>query len=316
MDAVDAWRARLEQLRGRVRPLDVALLVQARDKEAGGTLLGSALALRLFLFFVPMVLTVVGLAGLLGRYTTVDSMSSTVGISGTLANEIDAAFDQGATAPWLAAVVGLFGMATTGRSLTRALVLSSALSWELGGRQRLGVRAVGIVIGIVVGMALATSVLNHVRAAAGVALDTISFAVLGVVYLVLWVPLFLALPRRSADPGAALPGAAVMAVLMTALQMVTTLYLPQQIEGASSLYGGLGVAVATLGWFFFIGRALALGFAMNAVLYEEIGTVSRFVFGLPVLRSVPIRVPWVARFFDLPRDHEPPSGDRPGRLAG
>lgn len=315
---MDAWRTRLEHLRGQVRVLDVAMRVHERDKEAAGTLLGSALALRLFLFFVPMVLTVVGLAGLLGRFTTIDSISATAGISGPIATEIDAAFDQGATTPWIATTIGLFGIATTGRSLTRALVLSSALSWELGGRQRLGVRAVGIVIGIVVGMALATSILNRVRADAGVAIDTVSFAVLALVYLVLWVPLFLALPRRTSDPGAALPGAAIMAVLMTGLQMVSTLYLPQQIEGASSLYGGLGVAIATLGWFFFVGRALALGFAVNAVLHEEVGTVSTFVFGLPVLRGLPRRIPWIARFFDLDPRHEPPTDDAaPGsRLTG
>ena len=46
------------------RPLvDVALRTYRRDREIAGTVVGSALALRLFLFFVPLFVFVVGLAG-------------------------------------------------------------------------------------------------------------------------------------------------------------------------------------------------------------------------------------------------------------
>ena len=54
---------RFETLRERVAIVDVGARVYERDKEAAGTLLGSALAVRLFLFFMPFVLLVVGLAG-------------------------------------------------------------------------------------------------------------------------------------------------------------------------------------------------------------------------------------------------------------
>jgi uncharacterized BrkB/YihY/UPF0761 family membrane protein len=301
--AVVAWAERtLEQLRQRIAVVDLAMRVHARDKEAAGTLLGSALAVRLFLFYVPLVLTTVGVAGLLGRYGGVDSVSSTVGVSGSLAREMDAVFEQRSTAPWIAIVVGIYGIAWTGQSLARALVLSSALSWELGGRQKLRVRAVGIVVGLVVGMALTGAIVNRIRAAAGLAIASVSFAAVAAVYLVLWLVLFLGLPRRTTDPGAALPGAAIMATVMTVLQMILQLYLPNRIESASSLYGGLGVVVALLGWFFFIGRAVAFSFAVNAVLYEQVGSVSHFVFGLPGVRILPRRVPAVRRFFDLDDD--------------
>ena len=70
MQRATAWgRARAERAKDRfetvrehVTIVDVAARVYERDKEAGGTMLGSALALRLFLFFMPFVLLVVGLA--------------------------------------------------------------------------------------------------------------------------------------------------------------------------------------------------------------------------------------------------------------
>ena len=139
----------LEDLRGRLAIVDSGMRVYERDREAAGTLLGSALALRLFLFFVPLVLLVVGLAGLLGRHGGVDSASR-------------------------------------------------------------------------------------------------------------------------------------------------------------SIYGGVGVAVVVFGWFFIIGRALAFSFALNAVIYEELGSASGFVFGLPGLRAIPKRFPVVARFFDLERHESTP----------
>jgi len=291
--------ALLEDLRGRITAIDIAARIYERDKDAAGTLLGSALSLRLFTFFVPLVLFAVGVAGLLGRHAGLDSISSDVGITGSLANEIDGAFSQGAITPWLAIAAGLFGIATAGRSLTRALVLSSALSWNLGGKQKLPMRVVGVVVGAIVGVALTAAIMNRVRDAAGVAVTSVSFIAVAAFYVVLWSVLYLTLPRGTTDPGAALPGASVVAVALAGLQAVTQLYLPHQIESASSIYGTVGVTIAILGWFFILGRSVAFSFAVNAVLYERVGSFSTFVFGLPGLRIIPRRLPGIARFFDL-----------------
>lgn len=48
--------------------MDLALRWYERDREAAGTVVGSALAFRLFLFFIPLLLFVVGLTG--SRTTT------------------------------------------------------------------------------------------------------------------------------------------------------------------------------------------------------------------------------------------------------
>lgn len=301
---------RFDDLRRRSEVVDTALRVYERDREAAGTLLGSALSMRLFLFFLPLMLFSVGLGGLIGRWLGVESVSGDTGMTGVVARQIDAAFEQGATTPWVAVLTGLIGIAYTGRSLAKALVVSSGLCWRLGGKHRATTRVVGIIVGIVVGLAFMSAVLNRIRAATGLAVASVSFAAVAVIYLVLWVLLFLALPRGTSDPGSALPGAALVALVLTGMQAITQLYLPNEISESSAIYGAIGVAATILGWFFIIGRALAFAFAVNAVIFERAGSVSTFVFSLPVIRIIPRRSPAVSRFFDLDRgEHAASEGD-------
>lgn len=302
----------LDRYRQRSQVVDVGLRLYERDREAAGTLLGSALALRLFLFFVPLTLAVVGIAGVVGATTSVDGLPDDIGLSTSLSEEMNKAFDQGDRAPWVAIVVGFVFMATTGRSLTRALVISSALSWQLGGQQRTPVRVIGVVVGLIVGSTLIWAAWNRVISDAGPAVSSISLGGVAAVYMVLWSLLFLALPRATTDPGAALPGATVVAAVLTGLQAFTYLYADVAIEDKSRLYGAIGLTVAFLGWFFILGRTISFAFALNAVLFERIGSVSRLVFSLPILRILPRRSARFAHFFDLRRrDHRGPEQNDP-----
>lgn len=295
---VGSW---FDAMRERVKIVDVGARVYERDKEAGGTLLGSALSLRLFLFFVPLVLLTIGLAGVLGTPANGSDTIEAAGISGAMADYVADAFSQSGSTPWLALLVGLVGVATTGRALTRALALSSALSWRLGGRQRTPIRLIGLVVGLIVGLALAAAIMNRIRESTGTAVTSLSMLGLSAVYACIWLLISQALPRATTDPGAGLPGAAAIALVLAGLQAITQFYLPHQITSSSQLYGGIGVLIAFLGWFFFLGRAIAFSFALNAVVYEEIGSVSVFVFGLPVIRRIPQRVPAIGRYFAV--DH-------------
>ncbi len=305
---------RFDDTRQRSALVDTGLRVYARDREAAGTLLGSAHAMRLFLFFLPLTLFVVGIGGILGRLAGIDAVSGGAGVTGSLARQIDRAFDQGVTTPWVAALTGLVGMAYTGRSLAKDLVVSSALCWRLGGKHPARARVVGVIVGITVGLVLLSAVLNCVRLAAGFAVASVSFVAVAVVYLVLWILLFLALPRNTSDPGAALPGAALVALVLTGMQAITQLYLPGQISESSAIYGAIGVAATILGWFFIIGRALVFAFAVNAVIFERVGSVSRVVLSLPVVRLIPRRYSAVARYFDLDQDRgrDDPAAGRSG----
>ena len=135
-----------------------------------------------------------------------------------------------------------------------------------------------------------------------------AYLTVALVYLGLWSLLYLSLPRATSDPGAALPGAAVVALTVTGMQAISVLYLPGQISGASTVYGVVGYFVVILGWFFIIGRVLAFSFAINAVIYETYGSISQVIFGLPVVRILPRRWPFFVDYFDL-EDRTPTSSE-------
>jgi uncharacterized BrkB/YihY/UPF0761 family membrane protein len=280
--------------------LDLAVRLYERDREAAGTIVGSAVAFRLFLFFVPTLLVVVGLAGFASAHVAAEGLTSSAGLSGALAAQIQAAFAQSSTARWFALLAGLVGMATSGRSLARGLVLMSALSWQVPTRgQRATVRITATVVGIMLSITLCAILVNLVRAELGLVVAGLSFAGVAVAYFVAWLALAMVLPRSTNDPGALLPGAALVGVAMAVVQAFTQLYLPDRVSQASSLYGGLGVTIVTLGWFFIIGRLAVLSMTINAVLYERLGSLTTLVFALPLLRALPPRSPRLARFFGL-----------------
>jgi uncharacterized BrkB/YihY/UPF0761 family membrane protein len=114
-----------------------------------------------------------------------------------------------------------------------------------------------------------------------------------------WFLLTMTLPRRTTDPGALLPGVILVAVGFAGLSWFMHIYLPDKIERMSDTYGSLAVSVATLGYFFSVGRLLASAFTLNAVAFERFGSVSHYVFSVPGVRAVPTRWPAVARYFDL-----------------
>jgi len=110
------------------------------------------------------------------------------------------------------------------------------------------------------------------------------------------------LPRATPDPGALLPGAAIVAVTLAGMQAVSQLYLPNKMSHASSLYGAIGTTIVTLGWFFIFGRAVVFGMVMNAVIYDRFGSISQAVLSLPVVRILPRKSAWIRKFFDVDAD--------------
>jgi uncharacterized BrkB/YihY/UPF0761 family membrane protein len=303
VEAQVAWgQELLEQHRGR-GPVDVALRVYRRDREMAGTLVGSAVAFRLFLFFVPMLLFVVGFAGFFRELVEPDDLDN-AGITGTIATQIESALDQPGSTRWLAIGFGLFGMISAGRTLSKVTVAASCLAWRLPVRAKASVRFIGAMVGLMVGIALVTTMINYIRHHLGIGAAGVSFFVGLAVYGLAWLILSALVPRPSSDPGALLPGALIVGTTIVSMQAVSQLYLPGRFASASELYGAIGVTIVTLGWFFIVGRAMVLAFVVDAVVYERYGSISQLVFSLPLLRRLPQRSAWLRRTFDLEEGDE------------
>jgi uncharacterized BrkB/YihY/UPF0761 family membrane protein len=292
--------------RHRNRPLvDLSMRFYERDRAAAGSVVSSAIAFRLFLFFVPMLLFVVGIFGLFANVVSSKDVSD-AGVTGTLAVQINTALSQPSSTRWIAIGAGLIGMLTTGRTLSKALAGASCLAWGIPVRPKASVRVVGGVIGLLVGMGVVIAVVSRIRQSLGLAVTGVSFVAVLAIYVVVAMVLASLLPRGTTDPGALLPGAVVVAVTLTALQVFSQFYLPDRFDRASQLYGAIGATIVTLGWFFFAGRALVLAMVLDAVIFERFGSITGFVFALPVLRELPRRWAWFRRYFDLEEATEVP----------
>jgi uncharacterized BrkB/YihY/UPF0761 family membrane protein len=299
------------------RPLlDVGLRIYQRDREAAGTIVGSALAFRLFLFFVPLTLCVVGLFGFLARWIDPDDINDAAGLTGSIAAQVEVALTQPNSTRWIATLAGLFGMAWAGRTMSRVMVAASCLAWQLPITAKASVRLIGSVVGLLVGMVLVWTIVNRVRVDLGLGVASLSFVAAFAIYGVAWMAMSTLLPRATKDPSALLPGAVLVGAVLAGMQAIAQLYLPERLERASALYGALATTVVTLGWFFILGRAVVLAMSLNAVIHERFGSISRFVFSLPLVRILPRKSSWIRKFFDLeerslerlPRHHNTDNG--------
>ena len=257
------------------RPLlDVGLRIYQRDRESAGTIVGSALAFRLFLFFVPLLLSVVGLFGFLASWTGPDDVNDAAGVTGTLAEQINTALTQPTSTRWIATFAGLTGMAWAGRSLSKVMVTAACLAWRLPVTTKASLRVIGV--GRWVDRRDRPRGVDRqphplrARLRRGESLVRRRPCCLrrrmdGDVHAaapgdhrprrpIAWRRARRRHPLRHAGRQPALP--------------------PGQLGRASQLYGAIGTTIVTLGWFFFLGRAMILGMSLDAVIYERFGSIS------------------------------------------
>jgi uncharacterized BrkB/YihY/UPF0761 family membrane protein len=300
-DLLAAQKARLAKYED-APVVGLGIRLYRRDRVAQGSVVGSAIAFRLFLFFVPLLLFVVGVAGFVSGFVSAHDVDRTAGVSGTLAVEINAAFDQPGATRWFAVLFGLFGMISAGRLLSKALWSASATAWQLPSNNRAPFRVIGSLFGLVCTVGLLSVIENRLRAQLGLGVATASLVGVFVLYFVAWLLISTMLPRASTDPGASLPGSIVVGLTLTGMGAVSQFYLPDHIHRASQLYGAIATTIVTLGWFLIIGRAIVVSMEFDAVLHERLGTVSQYFFALPVVRVLPRRSQFIRRFFDLDLD--------------
>ena len=312
-ERVESFLGWLERRRTEAIPYDLAVTYYERDRDSFASVLGAALAMRLFLFLVPLLAFAVGLVIALFGSAGVGSVLDGASVTGTMAAQIRSATDT-TRAGGLALMASGFVLSLwAGRSLTRVLAACSAGAWRLTGRAtRATLRMAGTVTGLVTLLVVILAFINRVREDFSLPIATTSWVATGAVLCVAWFVVSWSLPRGTTDPGALLPGAALTGLTLTGLQWVMQYYLPGRIERAADLTGSLGITLAALGYLFLIGRVMASSLILNAVVFERIGSITGFLFALPVLRRIPERSPRVAHFFDLEHGRrEEPSDDVP-----
>lgn len=299
-----------EATRERGGVVDFGADLYDRDKDAHASVLGSAIALRLFLFVVPANVALMGLVGVLRLGSFVDDDAGASATTGAISKAL-------VGLPWTRSLwfllSGLVLTLMAGRSLAKVLGACAGGSWGMSARES-KVKSIAVVAltSVLLADVASTIVFNRLREAGGLPVATLSWVAVMATTMVAWFVMMMSLPRKVSDPGALLPGAALMAVGYTVLQWFMQFYLPNRIARTQDTFGELAVTVATLGNFFFIGRLMASSFVVTAVVYERWGSLSQLVFALPGLRRVAGRSPKLRAFFSL--DPEVSAADSPDPL--
>lgn len=302
-----AWSARGQRWladRRAAHPLvDTASALVQRDQDAFAGVLGSAIALRLFLFFVPSIAVFVGIVTLIGVPSVISSALSASGTTGKVANDIQSASSLSGRGGLAITVSGVVVMLWAGRGLTRVLAASSAGGWGLAARDaKPTLKMAGTLSGLLFTMVVLTGLMSRLRRESGVVLTGGTLAVSVTTIALAWWLVMWTLPSGSRDPGAQIPGGLFLGGTTTLLQWVTQYYLPAKLARSSETMGSIGFTIAALGYFFLVGRLMATSFVVNAVVFERYGSVSSWFFGLAGIRRLPRRFPRLATFFQLDRD--------------
>jgi hypothetical protein len=185
--------------------VDVVFGTLRKDRQTGGWVLSSALAFRMFLFFLPLLLLTIGMAGFASEVVDARSANRAAGISGNLAREVSAAFQQPGLTRWFAVLLGLFGVLVAGRSLSRVLYAASATAWGLPVGDRAPLRAVGAVAGLVAAIGVIAIVIGRVRESVGLGPASVSFIPALLIYTAAWLGISMFLPRSTEDPARCCP---------------------------------------------------------------------------------------------------------------
>ncbi len=283
----------------------IAEALYRRDALAFGSVLGSAIALRMFLFIIPANVTLIALSRITHFTEAFDETFESSPTTGPRATALLGISRWQALGVFLSsALITLWA----GRAMARVLAASSGAAWGLTLREaKQRMKSMVSLIAVVFVSVGANMVFTVIRDHTGIALGFVVWITVFATFSVTWFVVMLTLPRNTTDPGALLPGAALFGAGYALLQWFMQYYLPLRIERTSDTLGQTAVTVAVLGNFFFVGRLMSGSFVFTAVLYERLGSLSHVVFGLPLVRALPVRYPRIATYFAL--DHHPDHGE-------
>ena len=268
----DALRQQLEDARPRYRSIDVAFVSLERDAAAPGSVLGAAVAFRVFLFVVPYAFVLVYGLGLASSAMGGDprDVAAKLGIVGLLASTITVASEQSLFARTVVFGTALFALVSTSRSLLKVLVIVHTLTWQLPPpRRKLTRPALILILVVTAALALLQLVLwlRDQSFGAGLVAELVFIVVPASVWLVLSSRFFV--HAEGATWRDLLPGAVLVGIGIQVLHFITVYWITRLLESKSETYGAVGAGLAFLFWAYLIGRIFTAAAVLNAGAWQQ-----------------------------------------------
>jgi membrane protein len=170
---------------------------------------------------------------------------------------------------WWLLPVGLYFLYFATSALLKMLHLIHLVVWdELRGRVRVKPRQVGWMLLAILAVVLVAGFASLVRERSeGLGIAAAMLVML--VYFAFWLVVSRLLPHREVPWTALMPGAALFAVGVQAVYLLSIFWIAGKIENASALYGALGSAAAILLWLYLFGRVIVASAVLNVTLWER-----------------------------------------------
>jgi uncharacterized BrkB/YihY/UPF0761 family membrane protein len=254
---------------------EVGWRTMRRDASIGGSVLGAALAYRIFIWLLPFALALILMLTLIAGHdkSSIADLLDNAGLTGFIASSVNEATDG--TRGWAvvsALVATLFVLAYQSSALLRSIRAVTALAWSLPVRRvpKPTRSTLFFLVWLVAFMAVAASA-APIRHALGFPLDLfVNLIVYSAGLPLLWLLLsWFLLPHGAARWSELVPGAIGVGIGVGAISLFNTLILFPWLTEREETYGVLGIAAGLLFGFFLIGRTVELSAALNATLAEE-----------------------------------------------
>ncbi|MFZ4519745.1 MAG: YhjD/YihY/BrkB family envelope integrity protein [Microthrixaceae bacterium] len=271
-DTGEAMWDRVVELRPDTPLLDAGWETVERDSATGGGLLAGAIAFRLFLLVVPLVLLLFSWLGFLSAGTEkgAEGAGQSLQFSRAVAASMERVGTTAQNGRWVTLAVGLFALVLATRTLIKSMRIVHLLAWRLPRRKAPNtvlstLVGIGVIAGVVAYGAL-SQWLRQFELIGGVGMSILLGTGLGFAWF--WVQQLL--PRADDVPWTALvPGAVLIGVASQGLHAFTVFYLADHMSRMSEYYGSLGVAMVMLLWLFILGRSVVAAAMLNATLWDR-----------------------------------------------
>lgn len=269
--------ARVDRFQQRHRAVAVPLAVVKRFGEHDGGRLAATVSYYSFFSVFPLLLVFVTVLGIVlrdndelrqdlldGALGQIPVIGSQLGESGGLPGSGLVLALGIATSIW----AGLGAVAALQQGLD---IIADVPVHERGNFLVKKLREVAFLVLFAIGLALSTLAANlatlfdvgWLAGGAGLVATT-------VVDAALLLMMFSVLPARRRPVRQLLPGVAIGAVLLVALQQLGSFVVRRYIAGASDTYGTFAIVIALLSWFFLVSRVVLMAAQTNHVLADRL----------------------------------------------
>jgi uncharacterized BrkB/YihY/UPF0761 family membrane protein len=239
------------------------------DSAIGGGLLAGALAYRLFVLLLPLVLLLVSGLGIYAGAAdqSPSKVAEEAGLHGLIATHV--AETASSPARWIFFLVMIPAVLYALAKLCRAVAIVHALAWR-GNARGVGISVIGIaLLGVAVVVDLgAVGVVGWIRRhneLGGIAALVVYFVLVGGT----WLLVSQRLPGGDVGWRALLPGALVIGAGLLLVNVFNVYVTTRLVENRANTYGVLGIAAALLFSLVLVGRVVVVAAELNASIDQR-----------------------------------------------